>query len=99
MKVLLLIGLIVALAAGEDLINRVKVEGSQEKGDCWLRIVNTQEILDFRTDCLLANSSERPSYERLIQFVKPKAAYLIKENGRSILGYRYFKDPLNYMFA
>lgn len=41
MKVLL-IGLILVLAASQDLINRVRVEGSQTTGGCWLGIVNTE---------------------------------------------------------
>lgn len=42
MKVLLLIGAVLFLAAAQDLINRAKIEGSQDKGDCWLRIHNTE---------------------------------------------------------
>lgn len=95
----LLTTLLVAFASSQSLINRVRVDGAQPSGGCWLRIVNTEEVLDFRTDCLLGNQTDAPGYQALIQFIKPKAAYLINETTRSIWGYRYFKDPLNYWFA
>lgn len=59
---LLLTGLLVIMVCSQSLINRVRVDGAQPSDGCWLRIVNTEEVLDFRTDCLLGNQTDAPGY-------------------------------------
>lgn len=67
------VGIMLALAVGQNLVNRVRVEDKAlGTGECWLRVVNTEEILDFRSDCPLGNMTHAPNYQILMQFLKPK---------------------------
>ena len=63
LKIVLTLWLLVAMVASQGLINRVRIEDKAEgTGECWLRIDNTEEILDFRTTCPLGNMTHAPKY-------------------------------------
>lgn len=94
---LLLLSLLLELVLSQSLINRLKIVGDESAAGCWLKLRNTEEIIDLRTNCRLPNGTDSPKYQTLLNFIKPKASYLIK-NGEEVRGYRYFKDPLNYKF-
>ena len=92
----LLMMLIVALST-QSSINRLHISGTQEKPSCTLRVVNTHEIIDLRTDCDLSLAKKGEIDSTLLKLINFNASYLIKE-GSTVRGYRYFKDPHNYKF-
>lgn len=92
----LLMMLIVALSA-QSSINRLHISGTQETTFCTLKVINTHEIIDLRTDCDLSLAKNGGIDNTLLKLINLNACYLIKE-GSTVRGYRYFKDPHNYKF-
>jgi hypothetical protein len=92
----LLMMLIVALSA-QSSINRLNITGTQDKPFCTLRVINTHEIIDLRTDCDLYFAKNGEIDNTLLKLINLNASYLIKD-GTTVRGYRYFKDPHNYKF-
>ena len=94
-----MLSVLAVFSYGQHPVNRIVIKSSFDSSfGCWFTIRNTEQMLDFRTDCPLGNSTDQPHRNSLMQFIPPKEAYLFKVQEASVRGYRYIKDPINYFY-
>ena len=77
--VIVLLSVLAVLAEGQHPVNRIVIKSSLDSSfGCWFTIRNTEQMLDFRTECPLGNTTDQPNRNSLMQFIPPKQAYLFK---------------------
>ena len=75
-----LLAILAVTVLSQHPVNRILIRSSLDSQfGCWLTIRNNEELLDFRTNCPLGNTTEEVELNKLMQFISPTKAYLFTE--------------------